>query len=236
MLCRTFTLLSLYFSTMWKGVDALSRGAQTQMLQTRLREATHWHYMPKAHGKDWEKQAANLHEINRLVKVEMDSFTATIANLEAKPGKGTEGEQDKAEGAGDGKAAADDDADDDGDGAEDDKPESGKSRVKRKYEKNPHSKHWSRGGGKAATSRKRNISMVTQSGAPPPGPGFSGHGGSADSPIDVAALSASLLGSMRKQGLVQQEQDATSIHTTVSEMESRVAETERGLMQVVLSP
>ena len=40
---------------------------------------------------------------------------------------------------------------------------------------------------------------------------------------------------MRQQGLVQQEQDATSIHTTVSEMESKVAETERELMQVVLS-
>ena len=56
-----------------------------------------------------------------------------------------------------------------------------------------------------------------------------------DSPIDVAALSATLVGSMRQQGLLQQEHDATSIHTTVSEMESKVAETERELMQVVLS-
>ena len=68
----------------------------------------------------------------------------------------------------------------------------------------------------------------------PQGPAFSGHG-SSDNPIDVAALSATLVGSMRAQGLMPRESDTSSMQSTVSEMESKVAETERELMQVVLS-
>ena len=65
-------------------------------------------------------------------------------------------------------------------------------------------------------------------------PIFSGHGSSSN-PIDVAQLSATLVGSMRAQGLMPRDSDTTSMQSTVSEMESRVAETERELMQVVLS-
>ena len=68
----------------------------------------------------------------------------------------------------------------------------------------------------------------------PQGPSFSRHGSSSN-PIDVAALSATLVGSMRAQGLMPRESDTSSMQSTVSEMESRVAETERELMQVVLS-
>ena len=88
---------------MWKAVGALNRVQQTSMPTTRLGGGTHWCCMPKAHGADWGKQAGNLHGINRLVKVEIDNFTATTANLAAKPGKATEGD-DGADNGGGGKA------------------------------------------------------------------------------------------------------------------------------------
>ena len=46
---------------MWMAVNALHRVRQVSMLTTRLREATHFHHMPKAFGKDWENSPANLH-------------------------------------------------------------------------------------------------------------------------------------------------------------------------------
>ena len=217
----------------------MSRQQQVSMLTTRLREALHWHYMPHAHGTDWEQSAESKEHLNHLVKVEIDNYLNTLANLSKGEGneEGNEGAADEdhpsADTAGEGSAPAADGKQAAGESSQSESPPI----VKRKYEKNKSNPHWNRGGGNVGkvSGRAKAPKLVHQQGKATGGPSFEQQLGAQGNPIDVAALSATLVGSMRSQGLLPPETDTTSMQSTVSEMESKVGDMERELMQVVLS-